>query len=141
MSKCILCGSDYDDSRPPGFCSGCVDRAVWAIDHFIVQIKIPEKLGGRLNWKVPERLELSDRAIEVAIQRLGDLYEEGKKNQLVYSPVWLILLAVATSAEVMKLRTRVIDLEAEVEHRRGLLADIGKDLAKLVDGCSRENKR
>ena len=146
MPKCILCGSDYDVSRYLGFCSVCVDRAVWAIDHANIRIKIPEALEGQVDWGMPERLELADRAMALAVQRLTDLYEEGRKNLLVPvlpsdSPVWLILLAVATSAEVMKLRTRVGDLEAEVERHRASLVDGAEGLAKLFDGCFPEKKQ
>jgi len=148
MKKCILCGgSDCGVSRYPGFCPACAGRAVWGIDHLgFSRIRIPERLEGYDVWGTPEQLELAERAITDAVGRLGALHKEDEHDLLAPaspsdSPVLLILLAVATSAEVMKLRTRVGDLEAEVERHRASLVDGAEGLAKLFDGCFPEKKQ
>ena len=160
MPKCILCRSDHDVIQYPGFCLGCADRAIWEVDHLTdSRIKIParkerivaasstgrrmlinpktRKLEGHDVWGLLERLELAERAISSAGLRLGDLYEvDGDLPPPWHpsdSPVWLMLLAVTVSAEVAKLRTRVSDLAAEVEHLRGQQSSGAEDLARLVD--------
>ena len=143
MPKCILCSSDCDATQYPGFCLDCAGRAIWEVDHLAdSRIKIPARLEGHDVWGTPERLELAERAISSAVLRLGDLYEvdedlpplgsvtTGHPND---SPVWLMLLAVTASAEVAKLRTRMSDLAAEVEHLRGQQSSGAEDLARLVD--------
>jgi hypothetical protein len=147
MRECIICGSDCDVSRYPGFCPACADRAVWGIDHLgFSRIKIPERLEGYDAWGAPERLELAERAIADAVGRLGALHKEDEHDLLAPaspsdSPVLLILLAVATSAEVMRLRARVGELEAEALHHHASPARGVDDLAEIAGGYPQEKKQ
>ena len=148
MKKCILCGgSDCGVSRYPGFCPACAGRAVWGIDHLVFsRIKIPERLDGYDAWGIPERLELAERAIADAVGRLGALHKEDEHDLLAPaspsdSPVLLILLAAATSAEVMRLRARVGELEAEALHYRASPVSGAGDLAEIAGSCLQEKKQ
>jgi len=137
MTKCILCTVDFEVSRYPRFCLACEERAISGLHMLFSRTGyLPEHLEERSMWKTPEILELAERAIMEFVRRLDGLYEEGGRSLPVLpsDPVLLVMLSVAVSAELGRLRSRVSDLLAEVERLRPerLRPELVGDLGLLV---------